>query len=138
MGHTPYGYTITDGIAVIDETAATKIRCLYENYLAGMSLTDAAKNAGIETYHGTAKRLLTNSHYIGDDFYPAIIDKNTFSLAAQELHKRADKLGRTNRVPKISTKYTSTHFSMKKADDSFPNPFKQAEYIYSLIESEVL
>lgn len=43
MGHTPYGYTITNGIAVIDETAATRIRCLYKNYLAGMSLTDAAK-----------------------------------------------------------------------------------------------
>lgn len=138
MGHTPYGYTITDGIAVIDETTATKIRCLYENYLAGMSLTDAAKNAGVETYHGTVKRLLTNTHYIGDGFYPAIIDKNTFALAAQELHKRADKLGRTNKVPKVSTKYAPTHFSIKKADDNFPDPFKQAEYIYSLIESEVL
>ena len=138
MGHTPYGYTITDGIAVIDETAATRIRCLYKNYLAGMSLTDAAKNAGIETYHGTAKRLLTNSHYIGDDFYPAIIDKNTFALAAQEIHKRTDKLGRTNKIPKVSTKYAPTHFSIKKADDNFPDPFKQAEYIYSLIESEVL
>lgn len=28
MGHTPYGYTITNGIAVIDETAATRIRWL--------------------------------------------------------------------------------------------------------------
>lgn len=103
-----------------------------------MSLTDAAKNAGIETYHGTANRLLTNSHYIGDDFYPAITDKNTFALAAQEIHKRADKLGRTNKIPKASTKYAPTHFSIKKANDTFPNPFKQAEYIYSLIESEVL
>lgn len=25
MGHTPYGYTITNGIAVIDKTAATRI-----------------------------------------------------------------------------------------------------------------
>ena len=61
MGHTPFGYRIENGIAVIDEDAAGKLRKLYENYLSGLSLKDAAAKAGIDTYHGTAKRLLKRS-----------------------------------------------------------------------------
>ena len=64
MGHTPFGYRIENGIAVIDEDAAGKLRKLYENYLSGLSLKDAAAKAGIDTYHGTAKRLLKTQHYI--------------------------------------------------------------------------
>lgn len=89
MGHTPYGYKIENGCAVIDEEAAVKIRKLYENYFAGMSQSKAAIEAGIETYHSSAKRLMQNRHYLGDDFY-------------------------------------------------FEDPRLQAEYLYSLIESEAI
>ena len=65
MGHTPYGYRIENGCAVIDEEAAGKIRRLYTNYLAGMSQAKAAIEAGIETYHSSAKRLMQNRHYLG-------------------------------------------------------------------------
>lgn len=77
MGHTPFGYKIENGIAVIDQTAADKLRQLYKNYLSGMSLSKVAATAGIKAYHGTAKRLMENAHYLGDSFYPAIIDKDT-------------------------------------------------------------
>ena len=46
MGHTPYGYRIEEGKAVIDEAAAAQVRELYKNYLSGLSLTNAAKEAG--------------------------------------------------------------------------------------------
>ena len=88
MGHTPYGYTIQNGSALIDEEKAGKIRKLYDNYLSGMALTKAAAEAGIETYHGTAKRLMENPHYLGDDFYPAIIDRETYDKAVQNSRKR--------------------------------------------------
>ena len=48
MGHTPYGYRIENGKAVIDEAAATQVRELYKNYLSGLSLTNAAKKAGLD------------------------------------------------------------------------------------------
>ena len=60
MGHTPFGYRIENGIAVVDEPAAAKIRQLYQNYLDGLSLYKDAAEAGIKTYHGTAKRLMEN------------------------------------------------------------------------------
>ena len=97
MGHTPYGYSIENGCATIKEDEAYKIRKLYENYLSGMALAKAAAAAGIETYHGTAKRLMENRHYLGDDFYPAIIDQETYDKAAAIRLERAGKLGRLNR-----------------------------------------
>ena len=45
MGHTPFGYKIENGIAVIDQPAADKLRQLYKNYLSGMSLSKAASAA---------------------------------------------------------------------------------------------
>lgn len=137
MGHTPYGYRIEDGVAVIDEEAAGKLRKLYENYLVGLSLKDAAAKAGIDTYHGTAKRLLKTQHYIGDDFYPAIIDESVFQNAQAELIKRAAALGRLNRVPKVKPITIPTIFTVGRIAKHFDNPAAQAEYVYSLIESEV-
>ena len=89
MGHTPFGYKIDNGIAVIDQPAADKLRQLYKNYLSGMSLSKAASAAGIKTYHGTAKRLMETAHYLGDSFYPAIIDKDTYQKAQEERKRRA-------------------------------------------------
>ena len=83
MGHTPFGYRIENGTAVIDKPTATKLRQLYKNYLSGMSLSKAAAEAGIPTYHGTAKRLMETAHYLGDDFYPSIIDKDTYQNAQE-------------------------------------------------------
>ena len=96
MGHTPLGYRIEEGKAVIDEEAAAKIRQLYKNYLGGLSLTKA-KEAGINTLHSGTKRILQNAHYLGDDFYPAIIDKETFHAAGEEIRHRSTVLGRDNK-----------------------------------------
>ena len=74
MGHTPFGYRIEDGKAVIEETSAAKLKVLYANYLSGMALVTAAKEAGIDTYHGTVSKMLANRRYLGDSFYPPIID----------------------------------------------------------------
>lgn len=136
MGHTPYGYKIENGKAVIDEPAATQIRTLYTNYLKGMTLVAAAKASGIDTYHGTVKRLLQNRHYIGDDFYPAIIDITTSKKADAELNTRATTMGRLNKAPLLPTKTAPIKFTMKEMTNHFPDPFKQAEYLYNLIESD--
>jgi hypothetical protein len=138
MGHTPFGYRIEGGKAVIDEVAAGQIRKLYENYLSGLSLENAAKEAGINTYHGTVKKLLRNRHYLGDAFYPAIIDENTFTKAALEGDRRSEKLGRNNRVPAPKVKKAPTRFTfIESIAIQGVTPVEQAEYLYSLIESEV-
>lgn len=137
MGHTPFGYKIRNGRAVIDEDAAVKIRLLYANYLSGMTLSKAAKEAGIETYHGTARRILQNPHYPGDDFYPAIIDQATYEKAAAEICRRASALGRNHQEKKVINPAVPTRFHMTAADKQYEDPRLQAEYLYGLIESEV-
>lgn len=137
MGHTPYGYQIENGIAIIDEDAARKLRKLYENYLSGLSLEDAAAKAGIDAYHRTVRRLLQTQHYIGDDFYPAIVDTAVFQKAQVELAQRAAAHVRKDRTPEGKTPIAPTVFTIRDIKKHFDNPMEQAEYIYSLIESEV-
>jgi hypothetical protein len=137
MGHTPFGYKIKNGRAVIDEDAAVKIRLLYDNYLSGMSLVKAAQKAGIETYHGTARRILQNPHYPGDDFYPALIDRATYEKAAAEINRRSTVLGRNHRKKETVLPVIPTTFHLAAADEQHEDPKLQAEYLYSLIESEV-
>lgn len=138
MGHTPYGYRIENGKAIIDEPAAIKIRTLYTNYLNGMTLVASAKVSGINTYHSTVKRLLKNKHYIGDDFYPAIVDAATYKKANAELTARATTMGRLNKITVLPTKDAPVNFTMGEITNHFPDPLKHAEYLYSLIESEVI
>jgi hypothetical protein len=137
MGHTPYGYRIENGKAVIDETEAEKVKELYSRYLAGLSLKDAAKKAGIDCYHATAGRILQNKYYLGDDFYPPIIDDGTFEKAKAEKQRRAEMLGRIWEPKDIQETEYATRFKVKPLEQKYDNLFKQAEYAYSLIESEV-
>lgn len=136
MGHIPFGYQIENGKAVIDEPAAEQLKTLYLNYLSGMALVNAAKEAGIDTYHGTVSKMLANRRYLGDSFYPQIIDAETFHTAQVERKKRAKSLGRDHFVSVPPILEVPTEFSIRPALQHFDDPKEQAEYIYSLIESE--
>ena len=137
MSHIPYGYKIENGVPIIDEAKATNIRKLYEHYLSGLALTVAAKEAGIETYHCTAGKMLRNTHYLGYEYYPAIIDRVTFDAAEVERQKRAKKLGRIRQPMKQEKVAISTTFHIGAVKTKYSNPFRQAEYVYSKIKSEV-
>ena len=101
-----------------------------------MSIRRFYAEAGIPTYHGTAKRLMGTVHYLGDSFYPAIIDKETYQKAQEERKRRATKLGRNNKQTQMRKLQIPTHFHMGEVAALHDNPMKQAEYLYSLIESE--
>lgn len=138
MGHIPFGYKIIDGNAHVFEEEALKVKNLFKNYLMGLSLKKAARDAGIDTYHGTAGRMLRNKRYLGDDFYPAIIEKEIFEKAETEREKRARNMGRIFE-PKIKEELGPvTGFSVGQITEEYSDPFLQAEYLYSLIkEGEV-
>lgn len=137
MGHTPFGYRIENGKAVIDEAAAAQVRDLYKNYLSGLSLTNAAKASGLGLLHSGAKRMMLNRHYLGDDFYPAIINPASFDAISAELSKRSTQLGRNGRYIAPIIKRPPTAFRLGDITENYENPVRQAEYLYSLIESEV-
>ena len=102
-----------------------------------MAQAKAAAAAGTETYHRTAKRLMENRHYLGDDFYPAIVDQETFDKAAAIRLERAGKLGRLNMKKNSNPATPPTGFRMAAAEPHIEDPRLQAENLYSHIESEV-
>ena len=136
-GHTPYGYRIENGIAVVCEEQAAQIRKIYEGYLGGLSLRNAAKEAGITATHSSVKRLLQNPHFLGDDFYPAIIDSDTFHRANCELKRRAANKKQTGKSRR-EIPVPESEFTVSPPQTHYSDPYEQAEYLYSLIESKVV
>lgn len=126
-----YGYKIVNGAAVVDEQEAEVIINIFNGYLSGMSLRDAAANAGRPMVHSMVKNIIRNVCYVGDDFYPAIISRQTFARANAELIRRSEKHGSKKRLqaPPIYT-----DFIIFAPEMHYDDPVKQAEYIYSLIE----
>lgn len=100
MGSVLFGYRIKNGKAFIDEVAAEKIRQLYKNYLAGLSLENAAMEAMLE------------------------------------LERRKKALGRTDRIKPVIRKTAPVNFRFGEIKEYHDSPAAQAEYLYSLIESE--
>ena len=137
MGHTPYGYRIENGTAVINEAEAECVRRIFDNYIGGMSLREAASAAGHPLVHSTVKRMLTKKYYCGDDFYPAIIDISTFHTANSELKRRADNKNQTGKTRRIMAK-SETEFTFSPPLTQYDDPYEQAQYLYSLIESKVV
>ena len=137
MSHIPYGYRIENGKAVIDEKAAEQVRTLFDAYLSGDSMNTAAGKAGIKSFHAGIGRMLCSARYLGDGFYPAIIDADTFAAAEAERANRAEKLGRIHKPKEPEKAVFPTSFRMREGTEKFDDPFEQAEYAYSLIETEV-
>ena len=138
MSHIPFGYAIKNGKAVVNEKEAVKIKELFEAYLSGLSLTEAAQKAGIKRYHTSIARMLADKRYVEDKFYPPIISKDTFEKAQLERRRRAEALGRIYEHKGNEKKILNFKFHASMPDNLYDDPFQQAEYAYSLIKSEVI
>lgn len=126
---------IKNGMAVVCEDEVRQIREIYEGYLSGLCYVAAAQKTGLRMNHGCVKRLLQNRHYLGDEFYPAIIEPEMFDAAEQERQRRSTLLGRDNKKKPFSDQIQiQTDFTMRKATKRVAEPFAQAEYLYRLIE----
>lgn len=130
----PFGYRLEKGKPVICEEEACKLREVYTGYLSGLSFSTAADKAGLRLFHGTVRNMMRDERYLGTDFFPAIIDEETFNAVEEERQRREKALGRTKRKRRSSTAKILTEFSYSKPEMKYPDPFQQAEYIYSLIK----
>ena len=87
--------------------------------------------------HSGVKRLMLNPRYLGDEFYPAILTLETHRAVEAERQRR-DALYKGTRYTKEEVQISiPTSFTMRKFSQKYKDPVKQAEYAYSLIESEV-
>ena len=136
MKHTPYGYDIVGGKAVVNEEQAVIIRTICKNYLSGMSMIAAAKDAGVTMTHSRVKHLLQNKRYLGDDFYPPILTEELAQDFETERLKR-DAAYKGIRYRRNMDIQIPVAFKMSRVISKYKDPVKQAEYAYALIESEV-
>ena len=135
MGHIPYGYMIENGKATIDNAKAVQVRTLFKAYLSVLSLTDAAKQAGILRCHASIAKMLSDTRYARDIFYPSVIEESIFDKVQAKRQQRAELLGRI-REPQEKKIFQELFFHALALKKLFDDPFKQAEYAYSLIEYE--
>lgn len=126
-----YGYKIINGKAVIDEQEAGIIISIFNGYISGLSMKAAAENAGVFMQHSAVKRILMQDIYIGTDYYPAIISRETFAKANGRRIHRASLHSCEKRY---SAPLIHKVFDLSEAETHFNDPAQQAEYIYSLIE----
>ena len=113
------------------------MRKLCEGYLGGLGLTAASREAGLELYHASAMRMMLNRYYVGDDFYPAILTPEIQQAVEQERQRRSALLGRDEKPSAHrAAAIPETKFRMGKVEEHYPDPYRQAEYIYSLIRKE--
>ena len=102
--HIPLGYRIQNGNAVIEPVSAVAIRTIFTDYRKGKSTYQIAKelteqgvlNANHEPkwYHGGVGRVLENRKYLGDDFYPTIIEAELFDAVQERRNMQRKDLGR--------------------------------------------
>ena len=103
----PYGYEMQNGLIVICLKEADTVKQIFSQYLNGKNSNNIAERLTedqIEFLPGEyswnksrIKRMIEDERYIGDDTYPAIIDKDIFQKANFKKNSR-----RTNISPVVT------------------------------------
>ncbi len=136
MTHTPYGYKIEKGQAVIDESIAEKVRQLFIEFLNCGSMRAAAVKVGIDKTHSVIGRLLRNEGYLGDEYYPQLIDDELFQKVQEQRNSNARSQNRIRDYIKQTPVAENIQYRIGKVQQRYENPYQQAEYAYGLIEEE--
>lgn len=102
--YVPFGYQIQNGKAKIEPETAEFVREIFIIYLAGTSTYRIAKNftqRGIlnashkpSWNHGSIGKILENQKYLGDEFYPPLIEQSIFEQVQSRRKQRVKDLGR--------------------------------------------
>ncbi len=137
MAHIPYGYRIENGAAVIFTKEAKELKLFFTLYLTGSSIESARKLAGLTVCKTTAGQILGRRVYLGDGYYPQIIDQETFLRVAKERTERCERMNR-HPVPKPRSAFPiRTKFKVIVPEDlSFAaqlSPAERAAALYRLI-----
>lgn len=105
QSHMPIGYKMINGNIEIDEEQAKTVKTIFEEYTEGKSMLAIAKkltekgifNANKKTNwnHGSVGKILQNVKYMGDTYYPKLIDESDFEKVQIQRKEREIKLGKT-------------------------------------------
>jgi hypothetical protein len=101
----PIGYKLADGKIQLDEPKADVVKRIFADYLSGVSTSALAKrlteigfpnaNSKASWNHGSIGKILENVKYLGDEFYPQMIDSEVFEQVRKRRRERCEQLGRS-------------------------------------------
>ena len=152
QNHIPIGYKIRYGKVEIDDEKSKTVKLIYMDYLEGKTLNKTAihltennipnANHNTKWTHGAVIKILENPKYLGDEFFPQLIDKTMFDKAKQARQDRMRKP--TKKVaPSMIKSYPKKPLkiyipqAVKTLDDQINNGsnslellFKRAELFY--------
>ena len=102
--HMPLGYRMAGGKIVIAPEQAEIIKEIFQEYSEGASLYQLARkltdlgalNANHKPVwnHGTVGKILENRRYLGDEFYPALMEPELFYKVQERRKEKSKELGR--------------------------------------------
>lgn len=105
QSHMPIGYKMINGNIEIEDKQAKTVKTIFEEYIKGKSMLAIAKeltekgipNANKKTNwnHGSVGKILLNVKYMGDTYYPKLIDESDFEKVQIQRKEREIKLGKT-------------------------------------------
>lgn len=134
MRSIPYGYAVQNGRVVVCEEEAEQIRTAFHLYTEGISLAKISKDTGIGKTHTGIMNILKDEKYKGSAVYPQIVSEKLFEEAGIEIQRRKEKYKRPmKQSPEL---VPHTEFKMKRPVLYYEDPFRQAQYMYSLIEGK--
>jgi len=131
MAHIPYGYIINNGMAQVDQGCADNLRRFFRNYLGGQSIE--AAGADIPLGRTCLGKMLKNPVYLGDDYYPQLIDERIFDAVQAERQRRYEAQGCPTTATPLDTVPIRTSFRVLQIKEQFADPVRQAEYVYGRI-----
>ena len=124
-------------MVTVDEKAAGQVKVFFEKYISGLSLTVAGEQAGIDKTHSVMGRILKNVNYLGNDTYPAIIDKEIFDKAEEVRDKRQTLLvedaslsGENERINELIEFIRKNKFRTLEYDDKLVRKIIQSVTVY--------
>lgn len=116
--HMPIGYKLVEGKIQFDESKAAVVKKVFADYLSGTSTHAIAKkltqmefmNASNKASwnHGSIGKILENVKYLGNEFYPQMIDTVLFEQVQNRRKERCEQLGRSIQPNSQSCKHTFT------------------------------
>ncbi|MDF3000986.1 MAG: Recombinase [Bacillota bacterium] len=113
--HMPMGYKLMDGKIQFDEPKAAVVKRIFSDYLSGISTSALAKqltemsfpnaNNKASWNHGSVGKILENVKYLGDEFYPQMIEIEIFERVQDRRKERCEQLGRSIQPNSASHQY---------------------------------
>lgn len=94
--------------------------------ISELALHPAAEKAGLNSYHGSVGIMLRNKRYLGNGYYPPIIDTETFNKAEEIRISRAASIGRVKELDAPPKPKSAEFFTMPKAPIKYSDTFRQA------------